>query len=130
MARILIVEDNQANLSLMEYLLNAKGHDVLGAETGTDGIDAALEAVPDVVLMDIELPDMDGLEAADAIRANGSRSAPIVAITAFAMVGDGDRILDAGFDGYIAKPISPRSFAVEVEAYVSARVHPSIRGSQ
>jgi CheY-like chemotaxis protein len=118
-ARILIVEDNPANLSLMDYLLGAFGYDVLTAHDGAEGVEAARLQSPDVILMDLHMPKLNGYDAAAEIRAIPAlRGIPVLAVTAFAMVGDRDKILACGFDGYIAKPISPDMFVKEVEAFV------------
>lgn len=119
MTRILIVEDNQANLALMEYLLRAFGYTVLSAATGADGIESAMRDQPDLILMDLQLPKMTGFEAAAQIRAaNPLRRVPIIAVTAFAMVGDRERVLAEGFDGYLSKPITPETFVDEIEAFL------------
>jgi CheY-like chemotaxis protein len=118
-ARILVVEDNPTNLSLMDYLLRAFGYDVLTAADGVEGVDAARRQSPDVILMDLQMPKLNGYEAAAEIRAIPAlRKIALLAVTAFAMVGDCDKILARGFDGYIAKPISPDTFVREVEAFV------------
>lgn len=110
-ARILVIEDNPDNLDLMTYVLKGIGHDVLAATTGEDGIRIALEERPDLILCDIHLPDRNGMEVASVLRAAPVlREVPFVAVTALAMVGDRERILAAGFDGYIAKPIEPEQF--------------------
>ena len=118
-ARILIVDDNPANLSLMEYLLSAYGYAVLSAADGRGGVHCAVSDRPDLVLMDIQMPGLDGFEALRAIRAAcGHDAMPVVAVTAEAMVGDRERILDRGFDGYLAKPIVPEQFVGQVEAFL------------
>lgn len=120
-ARILLVEDNPANLELMRYLLSAAGHEPLLALDGAQGLKIAAEEPLDVVLCDVQLPDMDGFEVLRRMRADPlMRALPIVAVTALAMVGDRDRALAAGFDGYMAKPIEPVSFAREVESHIDA----------
>jgi two-component system, cell cycle response regulator len=130
-ARILIIEDNTANLALMEYLLGAHGHDVLVATDGEQGLARAIEARPDVVLMDIELPGMNGFAAAAAIREKADPyPPPIVAVTASAMVGDRERILAAGFTGYIGKPIAPQTFTRGVESFVGSEVRQTARGGE
>jgi CheY-like chemotaxis protein len=112
---ILLVEDTPANLALANKLLQASGHQVLTAETAAVGIALALERQPDLVLMDLGLPDMDGWQALTAIRAGqGGANLRVVAFTAHAMSGDRARILAAGFDGYISKPIDYATFADSV----------------
>src|SRR4051812_1682009 len=104
-ARILIVEDSPANLELMTYLLKAFGHTVLPAENGLDGVELALREDPELIICDMQLPDIDGFEIARRLRSDAEwASVPLVAVTALAMVGDRDRILAGGFDGYLAKP--------------------------
>jgi CheY-like chemotaxis protein len=127
-ARILVVEDHPANLSLMDYLLRAFGYEVLTATDGRQGVDAARRESPDVILMDLQMPKLNGYGAAAEIRAIPAlRGIPLLAVTASAMVGDRDRILARGFDGYIAKPISPESFVTEVEAFVPLHLRSATR---
>lgn len=117
MARFLVIEDNPANRELMAYLLRAFGHHVDEAGDGAGGLAALRRAPPDLVVCDLQLPDMDGRAVAQARAADPRlRAIPLVAVTAFAMVGDRDRILAAGFDSYIAKPIDPERFVAQLEA--------------
>ena len=119
-ARVLLVEDNAANLALMQYLLQASGYTTLTATDGGQGVAAAQRESPDVILMDLQLPIMNGYEAARLVKeVPALRAVPIIAVTAFAMVGDRDKILARGFDGYIAKPITPERFVSEVEAFIA-----------
>lgn len=121
MARILVIEDNPANLELMSYLLAAFGHSVLSARDGETGIEAALREHPDLILCDVLLPGVDGYAVAQEIRRSaGLAGTPIVAVTALAMEGDRLKGLAAGFDGYIAKPIDPETFVGEADAYLRA----------
>lgn len=107
MARILCVEDNPQNMRLVRKILKHQGHDVLEAEDGLTGVDMAVNEHPDLILMDINLPDIDGLEATGRIKSTeGLSHIPIVALTANAMYGDEERCLAAGCDGYISKPVS------------------------
>lgn len=118
-ARILIIEDNQANLELMSYLLHAFGHDALTACDGQEGLEAARRESPDLIICDLELPRINGLEVARRLKSDSAlRWIPLIAVTAFAMVGDRDRVLAAGFDGYIPKPIAPEKFVGQVEAFL------------
>jgi CheY-like chemotaxis protein len=117
-AQILVVDDNLDNIELMEYLLTASGHEPILATSGRRGIEMAVGERPSLVLMDIAMPGIDGFEAAAAIRDHVGE-VRIVAVTASAMVGDKERILDAGFDGYISKPISPTDFVEQVEAFLA-----------
>lgn len=117
LARILIVEDNPQSLELMSYLLGAHGYEVSRAPTGTAAVDAAGASPIDLVLLDLQLPDIDGYQVLRALRAGGT-AVKIIAVTAVAMVGDRERTLAAGFDHYIPKPINPRTFVGEVEAWL------------
>ena len=118
MAVIVLVEDTPANQALATKLLTAAGHEVVAATTGTDGVRLVAERSPDLVLMDLGLPDIDGREALGAIRAAEAGGSPhrVIAFTAHAMVGDRERALAAGFDGYLSKPIEFATFAASVEA--------------
>jgi two-component system, cell cycle response regulator DivK len=119
MASILVVEDYPDNLALMTYLLTAAGHDVRGAISGRQTLATAREDLPDIVVLDIQLPDMDGYQVLGELRADPrTASIPVVAVTAYAMVGDRDDALAAGFDGYLPKPITPRTFARTIESYL------------
>lgn len=119
MARILVIEDNPANLELMTYLLTAFGHSPLEATNGTSGLAAVRHARPDLIVCDVHLPDIDGYAIAQQLKADPStRALPLVAVTALAMVGDREQILAAGFDGYLAKPIIPETFIAQVEAFL------------
>ena len=119
MATILLVEDIPANRALVAKLLHAAGHEVLTAETATTGIALARQRLPDLVLMDLGLPDMDGWRALSEIRSD-QRAARlrVIAFTAHAMVGDRERALARGFDGYLSKPIDFVTFADSVAAYL------------
>jgi two-component system cell cycle response regulator DivK len=115
MARILVVEDNAANMTLAVYLLESVGHEVLSASDAEAGLARARSEHPDLILMDIQLPGMDGLEAtAQLKREENTRGIPVIALTALAMKGDEERILAAGCDGYIAKPMRYKEFLATV----------------
>jgi two-component system cell cycle response regulator len=121
MARILIIEDNPTNLELMSYLLTAFGHTILAAYDGEAGLATALRERPDMIVCDVQLPRLDGYEVARRLKHSAElRAIPLVAVTALAMVGDRERIMATGFDGYIAKPLVPTSFVDQVEAFLSA----------
>ena len=123
-AAILVVEDNRDNMELMRYLLTAYGYTPMLARGGADAVRSARERPPDLILMDLQMPEMDGHEASAAIRSEpGLGGCTIVAVTAFAMVGDRERILAAGFDGYISKPIAPESFVGQVETFLAPELH-------
>ena len=118
-ARILVVEDNPANLQLMVYLLQAFGYQTISATDGIEGLELATSEAPSLILMDLQMPRLDGYEAARQLKALPSlRGVPIIAVTAFAMVGDRERILMQGFDGYIGKPIAPETFMSQVASYL------------
>jgi two-component system cell cycle response regulator DivK len=121
MATILVVEDTAANRALATKILGGAGHDVTTAETGAEGVTMARMLHPDLVLMDLALPDMDGWQALEEIR-NSEGEADrlrIVAFTAHAMLGDRERALNAGFDGYLSKPIDVATFADQVAELVA-----------
>ncbi|MCA9797259.1 MAG: response regulator, partial [Candidatus Eremiobacteraeota bacterium] len=117
--RILVVEDNVFNLELVTDLLEAAGHQVVGASNGPSGIELARRDVPQLILMDLSLPGMDGLTAARELHSDPStRSIPVVVVTAHAMKGDAEKVREAGCAGYISKPIDTRSFVAMVERYL------------
>ena len=117
---ILVVEDNERNLKLLRDVLEYAGYDVRVARTAEDGITLAVSEPPDLVLMDLQLPGIDGMEALRQLR-ESSRTAdiPVVAVTAQAMKQDRERALDAGFNGYVEKPISVRAFPDQVRRFLS-----------
>lgn len=116
MKRVLVVEDNKNNMRLLVKLLNKHGYETIEAKTGEEGVRFAVEEKPDLILMDIKLPGIDGMEATKRIRASGSDcKIPIIAITSYAMAGDRDGYLKEGFTGYIEKPIDPYKIIEEVE---------------
>ena len=121
-ARILIVEDNADNLKLMMYLLRAFGHQVLTACDGEEALEIVRREELDLIVCDIQLPKLDGYEVARQLRAQPPLvKVHLVAVTALAMVGDRDKVLAAGFDGYITKPIVPRNFVGQIEAVLGQR---------
>ena len=116
---VLLVEDNERNLKLARDVLEYAGFTVLVATTGEDAVATARRSAPDVILMDLQLPGIDGHAALSLLRADSTTSdIPVVALTAFAMAKDRDRALAAGFDGYLEKPISVRSFPDQVRAHL------------
>jgi two-component system cell cycle response regulator len=116
---ILITEDHVDNLELMNYLLRAFGYATLAATDGITGLDMALREDPDLILCDIHLPGIDGLELARRLKQDARlRPVPLVAITALAMVGGRERVLGAGFDGYLPKPINPETFVSSIETFL------------
>jgi len=119
MKRILVVEDNEANMYLIRFILRKSGHEVIEAGTGEKGVKLAIKEKPDLVIMDIQLPGIDGLEATRRIRASeADEELTIVALTSYAMVGDKEKALKAGCTGYIEKPINPETFMAEIEKYL------------
>lgn len=119
-ARILCVEDNPQNMRLVRKILQHAGYEVLEAIDGLSGVAKTEEEVPDLILMDINLPDIDGLEATNRIKQQPELvHIPIVALTANAMYGDEERILAAGCDGYLAKPVSKKQLVAKVEEFLN-----------
>lgn len=119
MARILVIEDNPINLELMTYLLRAWGHEAISATDGQAGLDVVRADPPDLVVCDIQMPGLDGYEVARALKADAALArVPLLAVTAFAMVGDHDRALRAGFDGHFSKPIDPAQFMAELARFL------------
>jgi len=122
--RILLVEDNAANLDLMSYLLRAFGHEVSCETDGLAGLKCAHDGSFDLVLCDILMPELDGYEFARRFRSDPRlRESPLIAVTALAMAGDREKILAAGFDGYISKPIDPQVFQAQIESTIAKRKH-------
>ena len=116
--RILIVEDNERNMKLFRDVLHASGYRTLEAATGERAVELVFEHRPDLVLMDIQLPDIDGVEALARLRADERFSTvPVLALTAQAMEGDRERFLAAGFDGYLSKPVNIAEFVATVKRY-------------
>ena len=117
MAKILIVEDNPTNMTLAVFLLQSAGHTVLSATDAEAGLTLARDELPNLILMDVQLPGMDGLEATSALKRDGTtRAIPVIALTALAMKGDEERIRAAGCDGYVAKPMRYKEFLATIAA--------------
>jgi two-component system, cell cycle response regulator DivK len=115
MGKVLVVEDNPANMTLATFLLKSAGHTVLSATDAESGLTLARSEQPDLILMDIQLPGMDGLQATALLKADdATRAIPVIALTALAMKGDEERIRAAGCDGYIAKPLAYREFLATI----------------
>jgi CheY-like chemotaxis protein len=118
--KILYIEDNEQNLYLVTFLLTKHGYEVLSAQDGQTGIEEAANTKPDLILLDIQLPFMDGYAVARTLRSNRDLAqVPIVAVTSYAMVGDREKALESGCTGYIEKPIDPDTFVAQVERYLS-----------
>jgi len=125
-ARILIIEDNPANIELMSFLLSAYGHAPLSAADGPRGVAAARSERPDLIACDVNLPGMDGFAVLAELKGDPALAGvPILAVTALAMTGDREKVLAAGFDGYISKPIEPESFVAELEAFLTSTPAPA-----
>ena len=122
MARVLVVEDNPANMTFATFLLTSAGHTVLSATTAEAGLTLARDGHPDLILMDIQLPGMDGLQATAVLKGEeGTRAIPVIALTALAMKGDEERIRAAGCDGYIGKPMRYKEFLAAISAQLAKR---------
>jgi CheY-like chemotaxis protein len=119
--RILIIEDNPANLELMVYLLNNFGYTTITAMDGEEGLALVKKENPDLIICDIQLPKLNGYEIAEKLNQDPNLSKiPLIAVTAFSMVGDRDKILASGFDDYMAKPIDPENFVKKIEVFLKA----------
>lgn len=113
---ILIIEDNKQNMYMLSYLLTKSNYNVLEAYNGVDGLQLAHEKHPEIILIDIQLPDMDGYEICLKLRHNGlPKNTTIIAVTSYAMGGDREKAIEAGADGYIEKPINPETFVSQME---------------
>ena len=117
---LLIIEDNEQNFYMMRFLLEKNGFMVIGAENGRGGIEKALRHKPGAILLDIQLPEMDGYAVAEELKRHEAlQGVPIIAVTSYAMVGDREKILGAGAAGYIEKPINPDTFVNEIKSHLS-----------
>ena len=116
MKKVLIVEDNEKNLKLFKLILDSNGYESITARNGEEGVRAAEESVPDLILMDIQMPVLGGVDAMRALKTNEkTRSIPVIATTAYAMKGDKELFLDFGFEAYISKPIRIKEFLDTIE---------------
>jgi two-component system, cell cycle response regulator DivK len=119
--KILYIEDNDQNYYLVDFILKAKGYEVHRARDGMEGIDLATSLKPDIVLLDIQLPVMNGYAIARELRKKADlASTPIIALTSYAMAGDREKALAAGCTGYIEKPINPTTFSAQIENYMKS----------
>lgn len=119
--KILVIEDNEQNMYLIHFLLEVNGHTVIEALNGPDGVSRAHDSSPDIILLDIQLPGMDGYEIARIIRQTpGLTTIPIIAVTSYAMAGDREKILAAGATDYIEKPINPTTFIEQIKVHFPA----------
>lgn len=118
--KILIVEDDVKNRKLFRDVLSANGYETVEAMDGKTGVELARSHKPDLIIMDVQMPGMDGIEAVGILKKDpGTAEIPTIALTAFAMDGDKDRLLEAGFDGYLSKPINVKGFLHAVENYLN-----------
>ncbi|KRT55572.1 response regulator [endosymbiont of Ridgeia piscesae] len=125
-ARILVIEDNEQNLYMETFLLEKHGYEVVGARDGREGLELASRIEPALIVLDIQLPAMDGHEVARRLKQQPeTHDIPIVAVTSYAMNKDREQILASGCEGYIEKPINPASFASELERYLPASAAPN-----
>jgi len=122
MKKVLVIEDNRDNMRLISYALERSGYAVIGAESGEEGVELAIRERPFFIIMDINLPGIDGLEATRRIRASESNGdIPIIAITSYAMYGDRDKVLDAGCTAYLEKPIDPLTIVENIHAAIGVK---------
>jgi two-component system cell cycle response regulator DivK len=118
--RILMIEDHEDNRRILRDLLTSKGYEVIEAENGIDGVCAAETCRPDLILMDIQLPGIDGYEATRRIKANSeTRKIPVIAVTSYALSGDDVKAFEAGCDAYVAKPFSPREVLAKIRDHLA-----------
>ncbi len=119
MKRILVIEDNETNIYLVSFILKKNDYEVIEARSGEEGVEIAAKEKLDLILMDIQLPGIDGLETTKRIRESEvGRKSPIIALTSFAMTGDREKSLAAGCTGYIEKPINPDTFMSDIEKFL------------
>jgi two-component system cell cycle response regulator DivK len=117
--RVLVVEDQEDNRKIIRDLLTASGFELIEAETGDEGVAAAAREKPDLILMDIQLPGLDGYEATRQIKANPElKKTPVIAVTSYALSGDDKKAFAAGCDGYVTKPFSPRELLQKIREYL------------
>ncbi len=122
MKRVLVVEDNENNMKLICLVLEKHGYEPIKAFSGEEGVEKAIAERPDLILMDIQLPDINGMEAVQRIRmVDDMQEIPIIAITSYAMAGDREKILNVGCDGYFEKPIDPLTIVEKIEKIVKLR---------
>tara|TARA_R110001592_G_scaffold30449_4_gene109029 strand:- start:16 stop:387 length:372 start_codon:yes stop_codon:yes gene_type:complete len=119
---ILIIEDNEQNMYMLSYLLKQSNYTIIKAYNGLDGLKLAHENHPEIILIDIQLPDMDGYEICNKLSHNGlPKSTVIIAVTSYAMGGDKEKAIEAGADGYLEKPINPDTFVKQMESIVNGK---------
>lgn len=122
MNKVLVIEDNRDNLKLITYALNRAGYEVISAETGEDGVELALQEMPFFIIVDINLPGIDGIETTRRIRNSDIHDTiPIIAITSYAMLGDREKIMEAGCNGYFEKPIDPLTIMDKIHEVIKVQ---------
>ncbi len=123
MPTILIIEDNEQNMYMLSYLLTQNNYNIIKAFNGLDGLKLAHENNPEIILIDIQLPDMDGYEICNKLRYNGlPKNTTIIAVTSYAMGGDKEKAIEAGADGYLEKPINPETFVGQMQSIINAKL--------
>ncbi len=121
--KILIIEDNEQNMYMLTFLLKSCGYEILQAFSGTNGIETAINTIPDIILLDIQLPEMDGYTVAKNIRKiEQLKFTPIIAVTSYAMPGDREKVMEAGATGYIEKPIDPETFISQMNSFLPSEL--------
>lgn len=119
MKRVLVIEDNETNMYLISFILKKNEYEIIGAKTGEEGVELALKKRPNLIIMDIQLPGIDGLETTRRIReTKAGREVPIIALTSYTMTGDRGKALSAGCTGYLEKPINPDTIMGEIKKYI------------
>lgn len=117
--RILVIDDDQQSLYLLSFLLESNNYEVIQSDTGLDGIAKAKETKPDIIILDIQLPEMDGYQVTKLLRKNDDlMNVTIIAVSSFAMIGDEKKALEAGANGYIEKPIDPNTFISQMKSFI------------
>ena len=130
MRNVLIAEDNAVNRELLRELLEIRGYTVIETCNGEEALDQIEKVQPDILLLDLNMPVLDGFGTIEKIRKNPRfRSLPVLAVTAYAMQGDREKILTAGFDGYLSKPINPTTLQQELERLLSEELHKKVQGT-
>jgi two-component system, cell cycle response regulator DivK len=118
--KVLIIEDNEQNMYMLTYLLESENYEIIQAFNGTSGINAAKSNKPDIILLDIQLPEMDGYAVAVKLKENEElKNIPIIAVTSYAMPGDKEKAIESGATGYIEKPINPDTFISQMESFLT-----------
>lgn len=131
MQKALVIEDNEDNMNLITFILKKNGYSTVLAENGRRGVELAIQERPDFIILDIQLPDIDGYEVLRLIRGSAADGkVPIIAMTSFAMSGDREKLLNAGCSGYIEKPIEPETVMTEIEKIIKKNSESRIQESE